>query len=1296
MPMQRRTASVLALTGLLVVAGLVGVGFIAPPNPGPAAAAAPSPPSVLGPHPSPSEIEVAPAFAGAAGTRDLGAVVGSTPFDVAVGLALQNASGLAADLAALYVPGTPAYHAFLSTHELASRFGASPKDLASASAYFARFGLHVTASPDRLMLDVEGPASEIGPAFGTSFDAYLGPAGREFVSHPTPASLPGIVPWTGVFGLGNETALTPTATSSSEPVPLLGPDASCSESGPFIPCQVWQAYDMAATISGGTTGAGETIGIVDAYDSEETQTMLASDLVDFDAFASLPAPTVNYLYPVPSDHDLNTTSTQWGLEEALDLQWAHASAPGASIDMTFSPNPNVGLYQAVDYLVAHQSVNVLTMSWGEPDTGVYNAYLGPCDESCNASTDGSYALLSPVLEFAAAEGISVFAASGDCGAADGTSGLATNFPASDPYVTGVGGTSLSTSSNGTWMSEAGWSGNASGAISPGCQNQGGSGGGFAPYPRPWWQSGEGVPVTDALRGVPDVSAVSVPGVILYYNGFQSDVGGTSLSSPIWAGISALADQYAHHALGLLNPSLYSILRGPGYASDFRDITSGTNTYSAGPGWDPITGIGTPIVGALLPALAAPPTGLTSLEVNLSVSRMSGAAPLPVTFTVSASEGAGGYSAEGVYFGDGNASEVVDGEVTHTYPTAGVYSAQAYAFDRSGNFSVSLPVALVVGGGSALRTNLTVSNPTPGRDVPVTLTATTTGGTTPYSFLYYFGDGTYQNWTSGPAIVHSYGTNGSFCAVVLARDAASPIDGGISAPVPVAVGGAPAPVCSVAPPPLVATPVGNGTVRDAPAEYPSLFAISGGAGTVSLQYRSTDPYVGACGCDLFRAEGNPSVWLYANQSEGPPVVAEANVTVAPALRVVFTASPTFGPAPLTVKFDATVSGGYEANPALLNWTFGNGASALGPSTQEMYTIPGTYWAVGHLSDGGYGNASEAFLIDVGPSTPSAAPYLNATIAPAFDLSSGATVRYAAQAHAWNGTGTAANFTWQVGTPVMGYTADVNRTYYTPATGVGQNVEFGNLSVTFASTGANLSVPFVLHAFFASETGGFVPRVDALSVSDSGGPATGARTLFWKGVAVPAGPGTFAVNWSFGDGGVATGLSATHLYSNVGKFTEVVVVSDSWGDQAVDSSGVDATNGSAIPLTLVSGPSVESGNVPLTVSFTAVGSGGNGAPYTYAWNFGDGAVSSVANVSHTYTKVGTYTANITVHDSGSASVSRSYVILVSSAPPGGGPILGVLPRSVSLALLVVGAGAATGVLLAAGARRRTGPGVSAPTL
>ncbi|HTW55765.1 MAG TPA: protease pro-enzyme activation domain-containing protein, partial [Thermoplasmata archaeon] len=698
-------------------------------------------------------------------------------------------------LAELYTPGSPNYHHYLDPGQLAARYGAAPATISSALAYFEAAGVVASVSPDGLLLDLTGTPAQLGTAFHTPFDRYRTGPTTWVVSHPTPAELPASIPWSGALGLGNASPVHPAVSSPLASTAVAGPDASCPTGAPYVPCQVWGAYDLADLISNGTDGAGLTIGVVDTYDGQEPESQLATDLASFDESNALPAPLLDFLYPVPTTTDLNATSNGWAYEEALDLQWAHATAPGAAIDMTFSPNSGAGLYEAIDFLVAHDLVNVISLSWGEPDVGIYNAFQGPCSAGCNASTDGSYDILSPVLEFAAAEGISVFAATGDCGAADGTSGVATNYPASDPYVTAVGGTDLSVSETGEWADETGWSGNATGATGPGCYNQGGSGGGYSPLPRPSWQSGPGLSA-GSFRATPDVSAISAPGVIVFENSQSYVLEGTSVATPIWAGIAAIADQVARTPLGFLDPSLYALFRGGGYTTDFHDIRVGNNGYAAGVGWDAVTGIGSPVVGPLVAALAKSPAPTSTLSVDLNASVTSGPSPLEVTFFENASGGSGLYPVEGVYFGDGTAAATGTGEIAHVYSSPGVYSAQAYTWDSAGNISDSLPLAMVVGGGASLSVGLNVSTSTPASGQSVTFDANATGGVGPYVYDYWFGDGTFLNGSSSPVVSHTYAERGGYCAVAIAADSASPPNGGESIPLAVTVGGAPAPSCTV--------------------------------------------------------------------------------------------------------------------------------------------------------------------------------------------------------------------------------------------------------------------------------------------------------------------------------------------------------------------------------------------------------------------------------------------------------------------------------------------------------------------
>ncbi|MCI4373598.1 MAG: hypothetical protein L3K02_08165, partial [Thermoplasmata archaeon] len=846
----RRTSLLVAAIALLVAAvvavpavgGLPSFPASSPPGAGPVA-------PVTGP------VMVAGGYTPSTGVHTIGALPAVTPLTVLVGLPSRDPAGFAGYQAAAYIPGSGAYHHFLSPTEVALRYGPSPAAVAADRAYFASFGLHTDLSPDGLLLTVAGAAGSIATAFGTSFDQYRSPDGRTFFSHPTAARLPDTVSVSGAYGLGNVTPLRPTDLTPGSRTSHGVPAASCG-TGPagLSPCQIWGAYDTASLIGNGTNGSGVRIAVVDAYDGTEPQSQLASDLSGFDSTFNLPSPEVTFNYPVPTSQGLNSTSTGWGLEEALDIEWTHASAPGASIAMTFAPNSGVGLYLAVDWLVAHHLVDVISLSWGEPDVGIFNAYSGACTSECNATTDGSYEILSPVLQAAAVEGIGVFVATGDCGSSDGTSGVSTDYPSSDPSAVAVGGTFLSVSDSGVYQGEVAWSGNSSGRSAPGCQNQGGSGGGYSPFPRPYWQAGTGVPVSPATRGVPDVAADASNGVTIMQGGGLTGVGGTSLATPIWAGFAAIADQYAGHALGQLDPIVYSILRGSNYSTDFHDITSGSNGYSATTGWDPVTGVGTPIVGQMLKDLSAPARSGSSLRVLLYSNSTYGPTPLTVRFGVAPSGGTAPYPLEGVYFGDGTSDLASGGVVTHTFAKAGVYAAVGFAADSSGNLSASDPVAVVAGGGGPLDVSLTPSTTTPAVGAGVTFTTSVHGGAAPYSYVYSFGDGTFLNLSSASTTVHAFGAVGGFCAAVVAGDSSNPENGARSAPVGIAVGGAATPVCSNASAPLSVTAEASPGLRDAPADFPSLFqVIGGGTGGVGTTERiaSSDPYVTACQCTIFR-------------------------------------------------------------------------------------------------------------------------------------------------------------------------------------------------------------------------------------------------------------------------------------------------------------------------------------------------------------------------------------------------------------------------------------------------------------
>ncbi len=1220
--------------------------------------------------------------------------------NVLVGLTSPDASGEGAQAAAEYVPGSGSYHQFLSPSEVAARYAPDPSTVASAVAYFTLFGLTAVPLSGGSLLSVSGTNSRIGAAFGTSFDTYLSEGGRTFVSHATPAVLPEGLPWAGAYGLGNATPLTPLAIPLDDPSPVAGPAAACSEGTDGLsPCQIWGAYNASGLIANGTDGSGVRIGVVDAYDGSENATRLNADLGQFDSAFSLAAPTVTYNYPVPGPADLNTSSTNpgWALEEALDLEWSHASAPGASIAMTFSPNSGAGLYEAVDWLVSNHLVDVISLSWGEPDVGEYNSYAGGCASACNASSDGSYEILGGILEAAALEGISVFAASGDCGSADGTNGVSTNYPSSDPFITGVGGTVLSVSPTGSYISETAWSGNATGRIPYGCTNQGGSGGGFAPFPRPWWQQGTGVPRSPSARGDPDVSDDAATPVEVFEDGNPTGVGGTSVATPLWAGVTAIADQFAGSPRGFLDPGLYSILRGPNYALDFHNITIGNNgAYSAHAGWNAVTGIGTPNVAHLITDLARSTTSVSSLDAYLVAGPGTGAAPLTVHFYVSASGGSDAYPLEDVDFGDGTSAVVHNGTTSHVYTADGVYAAIGYVVDSSGNVSDSEPFPIVVGGGAALEVNLTASTTTPAVGAPVLLTTTVHGGTAPYSYTYSYGDGTFLNWTSSDTESHAYPVVGGFCAEVVVRDSASPLDGGASAGLALAVGGSASPTCVNDSSSLTVVANADPGIRDAPADYPSLFQLVGGfegsgSGSFTEQLSSTDPYISVCGCTIFRAPGNYSVTLNATDPIGGTASNETNVTVAPPLVGTFTTSPTFGPAPWKVDFAVSVAGGHLANASRTSWSFGNGVSTTGASVSETYSTPGIYFATGDVSDGGHGNASEGILVDVLPASDTSTPVVTATIAPVVNITSGATVNFSAESVLPDGDPIPVQFNWSLWNGASSLGALGAATFEAPAGGEARALNFW-LNATWPSLGTHLSIPVDSPSFLAVEAAGFVPRTSALAFSASGGPDAGFVPLPWNGTAAASGPGMVQVGWVFGPGReIADENSVNVTYPSVGNYTANATALDSWGDTAELPFGTVARSNSVPTLSVRATVSTLRGLAPLTVNFSANASGGTGAPYTFNWVFGDGTHTPEASAQHTYTVVGNYSVSLTVSDSGNAPTQENWTIEVTAnatSAPGNRTATAGFPT-----VDIVAVGALFGVVLLvavlASVRRRSPP-------
>ncbi len=432
----------------------------------------------------------------------------------------------------------------------------------------------------------------------------------------------------------------------------------------FIPNAMANSYNYASLFALGNQGQGKTIAIVDSFGSDT----IANDLNVFDTAFNLPhmcgepgvtcasgMPAFSILTvqgnppPVPPPPNNGTgleNHNLWALEVSLDVEWAHATAPKANILLVTTPTAETlgvqgfpQMMNAIQYVVDNHLADVVSMSLAAGE----GTFKGPA------------ALMNLRQAFvdAQANHVTVLAASGDGGTTNSLFTPVKNpgtipypsveWPASDPLVTGVGGTYLCTDPlTGTSVNSTMPPSNC--RSNPGVREVGwvASGGGYSIlFSRPDYQntlpagstfvgSSAGAPgPNNNMRGVPDIAyqASARTGVLVYMSepsttksgtgcgganpcsiGWYT-VGGTSSSTPQWAGLVAIADQMAGRDLGFLNPALYQVASDPGkYATDFYDVTVGKNQttsipgYSASAGWDAVTGLGTPNAAKLLPDL----------------------------------------------------------------------------------------------------------------------------------------------------------------------------------------------------------------------------------------------------------------------------------------------------------------------------------------------------------------------------------------------------------------------------------------------------------------------------------------------------------------------------------------------------------------------------------------------------------------------------------------------------------------------------------------------------------------------
>ena len=487
----------------------------------------------------------------------------------------------------------------LTSEQLAGQYGADPADVDLVRQTLTGLGLEITAvHPASRRVMVTGTLGQLSGTFGAELRQVSSPApkGHGTVTHRyregplfVPAPLDGVV--LAVLGLDTRPQARPHFRAR---------DAAAAPGDTYPPNQVADLYQFPS----GTTGSGQTIAVIELGGGYSD-----SDLDTYFGGLGIAVPSITAASVDGASNAPGSDPTGADVEVALDIDVIGAAAPGAAQVVYFAPNSDSGFVDAISQAAqATPAPIAISISWGQSED--------------SWTAQGRSAMDSAMAD-AAALGITVCVASGDNGSGDAVSDGQphVDFPASSPHALGCGGTKLlADPATGVISSEVVWNETAA--------NEGAGGGGVSDeYALPSWQANAGVPPradgsagsagstgsTGSAgsasgaggRGVPDVAGNADPatGYQIYSGGQAQVVGGTSAVAPLWAALISRLAQATGQRFGLVQTLLYAgVAPGVGMAG-FRDITSGNNgAYTAGPGWDACSGLGSPDGTALLSRL----------------------------------------------------------------------------------------------------------------------------------------------------------------------------------------------------------------------------------------------------------------------------------------------------------------------------------------------------------------------------------------------------------------------------------------------------------------------------------------------------------------------------------------------------------------------------------------------------------------------------------------------------------------------------------------------------------------------
>jgi len=579
--------------------------------------------------------------------RVLGAVRADTTVSGAVVLRPRSEAALTRFIAAVTDKHSPLFHQYLAPGQFGARFGPAPSSIAAVTDRLRADGLAVTVARNGMLVDFRGSAAQVEHAFGVGLDRIRLADGSLGRARTAPIRLPATIARlvTSVVGLDDVLRLQPSAVltgskthahvaakkttfihPAGSPTPCADAQTAATQFGGLTDDQIANAYGAFGLYGANDFGSGQSIAVF------ELEPFAASDIQAFDTCyfgATAATAMAGRLHTVPVDGGQPAGAGSG--ESMLDIEDLSALAPGANIDVYEAPNTTFGALDEYAAIVNGGTDKIVSSSWGL------------CEQAVQQGEPGVLEAENLLFQQAAAQGQSVFASAGDNGSNDCNAFyqpnpvspvLSQDDPASQPYVVGVGGTTIDNptqpAAEHVWNDGVGW---------------GAGGGGISEaWPMPAWQLSSMVPgvhdaatvqaadtfeagdlsqpgyafcQTDnpgganqsACREVPDVSAQAdefTGGITVYagsLGGWQT-FGGTSSATPIWAALLAVVNESATcpaNGVGFVSPLLYSVASNPtAYAASFNDITAGNNDpygysglFPATTGYDMASGLGSP-------------------------------------------------------------------------------------------------------------------------------------------------------------------------------------------------------------------------------------------------------------------------------------------------------------------------------------------------------------------------------------------------------------------------------------------------------------------------------------------------------------------------------------------------------------------------------------------------------------------------------------------------------------------------------------------------------------------------------